>query len=38
MKRKISVHINTLRFCGRNPLNYWNGKDFKELEQPFYLD
>lgn len=36
MKRKISVHINTLGGSVEEMLlNYWNGKDFKELEQPF---
>lgn len=36
MKRKISVHINTLGGSVEEILlNYWNGKDFKELEQPF---
>ena len=35
-KRKISVYITTLG-CSVDEilLNYWNGKDFKELEQPF---
>ncbi len=36
MKRKISVYINTLGGSVEEMLlNYWNGKDFKELEQPF---
>ncbi|WP_367755537.1 ion channel [Flavobacterium sp. WC2430] len=36
MKRKISVYINTLGGSAEEILlNYWNGKDFKELEQPF---
>ncbi|TDD99317.1 ion channel [Flavobacterium cellulosilyticum] len=36
MKRKISVHIHTLGGSVEEILlNYWNGKDFKELEQPF---
>jgi len=36
MKRKISVFINTLGGSVEEILlNYWNGKDFKELEQPF---
>tara|TARA_R110000868_G_scaffold408400_1_gene691518 strand:- start:566 stop:1639 length:1074 start_codon:yes stop_codon:yes gene_type:complete len=36
MKRKISVYINTLGGSVEEILlNYWNGKDFKELEQPF---
>jgi hypothetical protein len=35
-KRKISVNINTLGGSVEEILlNYWNGKDFKELEQPF---
>jgi len=35
-KRKISVYINTLGGSAEEILlNYWNGKDFKELEQPF---
>ena len=35
-KRKISVTINTLGGSVEEILlNYWNGKDFKELEQPF---
>jgi hypothetical protein len=35
-KRRISVYINTLG-CSINEilLNYWNGKDFKELDAPF---
>lgn len=36
MKRKISVYIHTLGSSVEEILlNYWNGKDFKELEQPF---
>lgn len=36
MKRKISIFINTLGGSSEEILlNYWNGKDFKELEQPF---
>lgn len=36
MKRKISVYINTLGGSAEEILlNYWDGKDFKELEQPF---
>ena len=35
-KRKISIYINTLGGSVEEMLlNYWNGKDFKELEQPF---
>ena len=35
-KRKISVYINTLGGSVEEILlNHWNGKDFKELEQPF---
>lgn len=35
-KRKISVYINTLGGSVEEILlNYWNGRDFKELEQPF---
>jgi hypothetical protein len=35
-KRKISVYINTLGGSVEEILlNYWDGKDFKELEQPF---
>jgi hypothetical protein len=35
-KRKISVNINSLGSTVEEILlNYWNGKDFKELEQPF---
>ncbi|UQD55279.1 potassium channel family protein [Flavobacterium sp. K5-23] len=35
-KRKISVYINTLGSTVEEILlNYWNGKDFKDLEQPF---
>ncbi|MEQ9378654.1 MAG: ion channel [Imperialibacter sp.] len=36
VKRKISVYITTLG-CSVEEilLNHWNGKDFKELEQPF---
>lgn len=35
-KRRISVYINTLG-CSVDEilLNYWNGKDFKELDAPF---
>jgi hypothetical protein len=36
IKRKISVSINTLGGSSEEILlNYWNGKDFKELELPF---
>jgi hypothetical protein len=36
VKRRISVFINTLGSSVENILsNYWNGKNFKELEQPF---
>jgi len=36
IKRKISVNINTLGgSVDEILLNYWNGKDFKELELPF---
>ncbi|WP_366186528.1 potassium channel family protein [Flavobacterium ovatum] len=36
VKRRISVYINTLGTSVEDILmNYWNGKDFKELEQPF---
>lgn len=35
-KRRISVTINTIGGSVEEMLlNYWNGKDFKELEQPF---
>jgi hypothetical protein len=35
-KRKISVNINTLGGSVEEILlNYWNGRDFKDLEQPF---
>jgi len=35
-KRRISVYINTLGSSVEDILlNYWNGKDFKELELPF---
>ncbi len=36
-KRKLSVYITTLG-CSVDEIliNYWNGKDFKELEQPFH--
>jgi hypothetical protein len=35
-KRRISVTINTIGSSVEEMLlNYWNGKDFKELEQPF---
>jgi hypothetical protein len=35
-KRKISVNINTLGGSVQEILlNYWNGSNFKELEQPF---
>lgn len=35
-KRRISVYINTLGCSAEDILlNYWNGTDFKELEQPF---
>lgn len=36
-KRRLSVYITTLG-CSVDEilLNYWNGKDFKELEQPFF--
>lgn len=36
IKRRISVYITTLG-CSVDEilLNYWNGKNFKELEQPF---
>ena len=37
VKRRISVNINTLGYSVENILlNYWNGNDFKDLEQPFY--
>ena len=36
VKRRISVYINTLGSSAEDILlNYWNGRDFKELEQPF---
>jgi len=36
IKRKISVNINTLGGSVEEILlNFWNGKDFKELELPF---
>ncbi|MFT7149487.1 MAG: hypothetical protein ACI82Q_001346 [Nonlabens sp.] len=36
-KRRLSVYITTLG-CSVDEIltNYWNGKDFKELEQPFF--
>lgn len=35
-KRRISVYITTLGCSTEDILmNYWNGKNFKELEQPF---
>lgn len=37
-KRKISVNINTLGGSVEEILlNYWNGKDFRALEQPFMI-
>jgi hypothetical protein len=35
-KRKISVTINTGGSVEEMLLNYWDGKDFKELERPFF--
>lgn len=36
IKRRISVYITTLGCSVEDILlNYWNGKNFKELEQPF---
>jgi hypothetical protein len=36
-KRKISVTINTIGGSVEEMLlNYWDGKDFKELERPFF--
>jgi hypothetical protein len=36
IKRRISVYITTLGCSTEDILtNYWNGKSFKELEQPF---
>ncbi len=36
MKRRISVYITTLGCTVEDILmNYWNGENFKELEQPF---
>lgn len=36
LKRRISISINILGYSVEKILsNYWNGKDFKDLEQPF---